>query len=133
MNASTPEIRSVQMFSIQKAQDWMEWSGISLADVLNEDETPDSKLGAIGFTRAPQGISSNFEFAYDEVLVVIKGKCTVSSQNERVTAQVGEIIYLPAGTPGVFHADEDTELVYVASSPYGVVNREVKATLLKVK
>jgi len=46
------------------------------------------------------------------------------------TAEVGEVIYLPAGVPGSFHADTDVELVYVASSPYGEVNREVKAQLL---
>ncbi len=43
---------------------------------------------------------------------------------------MGEVIYLPAGVPGSFHADTDLELVYVASSPYGRVNREEKAELL---
>jgi hypothetical protein len=47
-----------------------------------------------------------------------------------LTARVGEVLYLPAGTPGSFSADEDVELVYVASSPYGEVNRSVKASLL---
>jgi ethanolamine utilization protein EutQ (cupin superfamily) len=66
--------------------------------------------------RAPKGETTTFEFAYD-------GKCTVRSDGDVVTAEAGEVIYLAAGTPGVFHTDEDTDLVYVASSPYGEVNR----------
>jgi ethanolamine utilization protein EutQ (cupin superfamily) len=120
----------VQKFTSGTAKDWMEWSGIALADVVNEDETPAAKLGGVGFTRAPKGSSSDFEFAYDEVLVVTKGSCSVRSSGRTVTVQVGEVVYLPAGVSGTFLADEDVELVYVASSPYGAVNREIKASLL---
>jgi ethanolamine utilization protein EutQ (cupin superfamily) len=108
----------------------MEWSGIALADVVNEDEDQGVKLGGVGFTRAPKGASSDFEFAYDEVLVVTKGLCTVRSAGKALTAGPGEVLYLPAGIAGTFHADEDVELVYVASSPYGEVNRDIKASLL---
>src|SRR5690606_18347443 len=109
---------------------WMEYSGFSLADVVNEDEAPRAKLGALGFTRSPRGAKSQFDFAYDEVLVVTKGRCTVRSRDRKLTAGPGETLYLPAGVPGEIHADEDLELVYVASSPYGEVNREAKAELL---
>jgi ethanolamine utilization protein EutQ (cupin superfamily) len=104
--------------------------GTDLADVLNEDTDDGLKLGAVGFTKAPAGAGSEFEFAYDEVLVVTRGRCTVRSEGVDRTAAVGEVIYLPAGVPGSFHADTDVELVYVASSPYGEVNREAKAQLL---
>jgi quercetin dioxygenase-like cupin family protein len=67
------------------------------------------------------------------VLVITKGKCTVRTENETITAQPSEVIYLLAGTQGNFQADEDAELVYVASSPYGEVNREMKASLLNRK
>ncbi|MBA3446658.1 MAG: cupin domain-containing protein [Pseudaminobacter sp.] len=123
-------IRPVQKFAIDEARDWMEWEGVSLADVVNEDETPDVKLGAVGFMRSPKGVTTNFQFAYDEVLVITKGACTVRTANETVTVRAGEVVYLPAGTPGSFHTDEDAELVYVASSPYGEVNKEAKASLL---
>lgn len=122
--------RGIRTFTIGDAQDWMEYSGTSLADVLNEDETPGIKLGAVGFARAPAGAASDFDFAYDELLVVTKGRCTIQCEHETVTVDVGEVIYLPAGTPGRFHADEESELVYVASSPYGEINREAKTTLL---
>jgi ethanolamine utilization protein EutQ (cupin superfamily) len=126
-----PATRSVQRFSSDKAEQWMFWSGTALADVVNEDETPGMKLGAVGFTRASAGAKSEFVFAYDEVLVVTKGRCTVESGGVALTASVGEVLYLPAEVPGTFRADEDVELVYVASSPYGAVNREAKKQLLE--
>ena len=130
MAQPTFDPHDVQRFTSDDATEWMEWSGTSLVDVVNEDESPESKLGAVGFTRAPKGSSSEFEFAYDEVLIVTKGACTIRGRDREVTARVGEVVYLPAGVPGTFHADDDVELVYVASSPYGEVNREMKATLL---
>ncbi len=133
MYRAADDFHNVQKFTADDATDWMEWSGIALADVVNEDEAPKAKLGAVGFTRAPKGSHSSFEFAYDEVLIVTKGKCTVRSRDNVLTAQVGEVLYLPAGVSGTFHADEELELVYVASSPYGAVNREMKAALLRAK
>jgi ethanolamine utilization protein EutQ (cupin superfamily) len=100
---------------------------------VNEDESPEAKLGALGFTRAAAGASSQFEFAYDEVLVVTRGRCAIHCWGEQSTAGPGEVLYLPAGVPGEIYADEDVEIVYVASSPYGEVNREAKAALLAVK
>jgi ethanolamine utilization protein EutQ (cupin superfamily) len=131
MDASTKALsRPVRKFTIAKASNWMVWEGVALADVLNEDETPGVKLGAVGFLRAPWGVTTSFEFTYDEVLIVTKGRCTVAFGKKELTAERGEVIYLPAGTVGSFRTDEDTELVYVASSPYGEVNRQAKAALL---
>lgn len=130
MNQTDSHPRNVQKFTIHDATEWMEWSGTALADVVNEDETPEAKLGAVGFVRAPEGSRSDFEFAYDEVLIVTKGVCTIRSQDNSLTASAREVLYLPAGVSGTFHADEDLELVYVASSPYGEVNRDMKAALL---
>lgn len=123
----------VQKFTSNTATEWMEYSGFSLADVVNEDESPEAKLGALGFTRAAAGASSRFEFAYDEVLVVTRGRCTIHCHGEQSIAGPGEVFYLPAGVPGEIYADEDVEIVYVASSPYGEVNREAKAELLGEK
>lgn len=121
---------NVQKFTSRNARDWMEWSGFALADVVNEDEAPAAKLGAVGFVRAPKGASSSFEFPYDEVVIVTKGSCVVRSRDNLFTAGPGEVLYLPAQISGTFEAAEDLELVYVASSPYGEVNREIKASLL---
>jgi quercetin dioxygenase-like cupin family protein len=130
VNQPPRETRSVEKFTSDTAKDWMEWSGFALADVVNEDETPNAKLGGVGFTRSPKGSSSSFDFAYDEALIVTKGRCTIRSLDSVLTAGVGEVLYLPARVPGTIHADEELELVYVASSPYGEVNREIKAELL---
>jgi ethanolamine utilization protein EutQ (cupin superfamily) len=121
---------AIRKYTAGEARDWMVWEGVALADVVNEDETPAVKLGAVGFLRAPWGVTTSFEFPYDEVLVVTRGRCTVTSGKEELTAGRGEVIYLPAGIAGSFRTEEDTELVYVASSPYGEVNRQVKAELL---
>jgi len=130
MDNETFDARRVQKFSADAASPWMEWSGTFLVDVVNEDETPEAKLGAVGFVRAPGGASSSFEFAYDEVLIVTRGSCVVRSGGRALTARDGEVLYLPAGVPGSFHAEEPVEVVYVAPSPYGEVNREIKARLL---
>lgn len=124
------QLPGITKFTSGTANDWMEYSGTSLADVVNEDEVADVKLGAVGFMRAPRSVTSSFEFAYDEVLIVTKGRCTVRTKDKSLSAGVGEVIYLKAGTAGSFSTDEECELVYVASSPYGEVNREAKAQLL---
>jgi ethanolamine utilization protein EutQ (cupin superfamily) len=126
---STTALR-VSKFTVDDATDWMEYSGMSLADVANEDDSPDMKLGAIGFTRAPAGATSEFDFPYDEALIVTRGSCTITSADTALSVRPGEVVYLPAGVAGTFHVDEAVELVYVASPPYGAVNRDVKAELL---
>lgn len=123
----------IQLFTAETTRNWMEWSGFTLADVVNEDEAPAAKLGAVGFVKAPKGTKSDFDFAYDEVCIVIKGRCQVRSMSGVVTANPGEVIYLPAHLPGTFEALDEMELVYVASSPYGEVNREIKAQLLAAR
>jgi ethanolamine utilization protein EutQ (cupin superfamily) len=120
----------VQKFTIAGATDWMEYSGIALADVVNEDEDPAAKLGALGFLRAPAGAASQFQFPYDEVLIVTRGRCTVRNGGREVQAGPGEVVYIPNGQAGSFAAETDLEMVYVASPPYGEANREAKAHLL---
>lgn len=124
------DAHNIQKFTSAGARDWMEWSGISLCDVVNEDEASEAKLGAVGFLRAPKGSTSSFEFPYDEVLVVTMGTCIIRSKDKLITAIQGDVIYLPARISGTFEAVEAVELVYVASSPYGEANREIKASLL---
>ena len=52
---TAPVSGEIRTFTIGAATEWMEWSGVALADVANEDDDHDMKLGAIGFTRAPRG------------------------------------------------------------------------------
>jgi ethanolamine utilization protein EutQ (cupin superfamily) len=121
----------IRKFTIQTVHDWMEYSGVFLSDVVNEDDTLGIKLGGVGFLRASKGAHTTFEFPYDEVLVVTRGICTVQMRDEAITARAGNVIYLVAGTLASFHADENTELVYVASSSCGDLNREAHGALTR--
>jgi ethanolamine utilization protein EutQ (cupin superfamily) len=91
MKQIAPDACPVRKFTIQDAQDCMGWSGVSLSDVVNEDEMPGVKLGGVAFSRVPKGATTNFESTYDEVLVITKGKCTVRTENGTITAQASEV------------------------------------------
>lgn len=121
--------QGIQKFSSAGHRDWLEWSGMSLADVIDEDN-PTAKLDAVGFLRAPMGALSNFEFLYDEVLVVTRGCCALTSGGKLVVAGAGEVIHVPAGASGTIEAVEALELVYVAVSPFGKVTPAVRQALL---
>lgn len=120
---------SIQKFSSISRRDWLEWSGMSLADVIDED-SPTAKLDAVGFLRAPQGAVSDFKFLYDEVLVITRGRCALRSGDRLVSAGAGEVLYLPAGTAGTIEVLAPLELVYVAVSPFGKLTPEIKQALL---
>jgi ethanolamine utilization protein EutQ (cupin superfamily) len=120
---------SIQKFSSTSRRDWLEWSGMSLADVIDEDN-PTAKLDAVGFLRAPQGAVSDFKFLYAEVLVVTSGRCALRSGDRLVIAAAGEVLYVPAGTAGTIEVLAPLELVYVAVSPFGKLTPEIKQALL---
>ncbi|MFZ5673772.1 MAG: hypothetical protein ACOZAM_12495 [Pseudomonadota bacterium] len=120
---------SIQKFSSISRRDWLEWSGMSLADVIDEDN-PTAKLDAVGFLRAPQGAVSDFKFLYDEVLVITRGRCALRSRDRLVIAAAGEVLYVPAGTAGTIEVLASLELVYVAVSPFGKLTPEIKQSLL---
>lgn len=123
------EPHSIQKYSSTGRRDWLEWSGMSLADVIDED-SPTAKLDAVGFLRAPKGAVSQFKFLYDEVLVVTRGRCALRSRDRLVVATPGEVLYVPAGASGTIEAIEALELVYVAASPFGKVTPRIKQALL---
>jgi ethanolamine utilization protein EutQ (cupin superfamily) len=86
-------------------------------DIVDEAAEPDAKL-VVGFARLDKGETLDAAFPYDEVVILTKGTFTVhTDQGETVTAQVGEVVYLPADSSNTFHAEEDTEMVYVAHPP----------------
>jgi ethanolamine utilization protein EutQ (cupin superfamily) len=90
---------------------------IHVSDIVDEASEPDARM-TVGFARVGKGETLDISFPYDEVLVVTKGCYTVRSEHgEVVTARAGEVIYLPAGSSSSTHADEDTEMVYVANPP----------------
>lgn len=119
----------IQKFSSLSRRDWLEWSGMSLADVIDEDN-PTARLDAVGFLRAPEGAVSAFKFLYDEVLTITRGRCALRSRDRLVIAGAGEVLYVPSGTAGTIEVLAPLELVYVAVSPFGKLTPEIKQALL---
>lgn len=90
---------------------------IFVSDIVDHGTVPDAKM-TVGFARIGKGEALDISFPYDEVLILTKGSYTVRTEHgDAVTARAGEVIYLPAGSSSSSHADEDTEMVYVANPP----------------
>ena len=90
---------------------------IFVNDVIDMAAEPDAEM-TVGFARVARGETLDISFPYDEVLIVTKGAYSVrTEEGETITARAGEVIYLPAGASSFSRADEDAEMVYVASPP----------------
>jgi ethanolamine utilization protein EutQ (cupin superfamily) len=116
MTAATMGVRKL---TIQGSKPWTQVGDqqIFVNDRIDEATHPDAKM-TVGFARISSGETLEISFPYDEVLIVTKGTFTVrTEQGESVTARTGEVIYLPAGSSNTHHADEDTDMVYVANPP----------------
>lgn len=102
------------------ATTWQQVGGdqqIFTGDIVDEPTNPAAEM-TVGFACVGQGEVLDISFPYDEVLILTKGTFTVrTDQKETLTAQSGDFIYLPAESSNVFHAAEDTEMVYVAHPP----------------
>ncbi|SHN39267.1 cupin [Cryptosporangium aurantiacum] len=83
---------------------------IFLADAV--DATADAAM-TVGFARYGRDESNEWTVSYDEALIITKGRFTVRTAERSLSAGSGEVLYLYAGTPLVYVAEEDTELVYV--------------------
>ncbi|MGH3898110.1 MAG: cupin domain-containing protein [Pseudonocardiaceae bacterium] len=109
----------VRKLATEDAETWSKVGDhqIFVSDIVDQGTEPDAKM-TVGFARVGKGEALDISFPYDEVLILIKGSYTVRTEHgDAVTARAGEVIYLPAGSSSSSHADEDTELVYVASPP----------------
>jgi ethanolamine utilization protein EutQ len=83
---------------------------IFLADVLDPSN---SDSMSVGFARYAKGEANAWTMAYDEALIITKGRFTVRHAGGEQSADAGEVLFLQNGTELVYQADEDTELVYV--------------------
>ena len=112
---------SVRKLAISDVEVWSQVSArqVFVSDIIDLGSEPDAKM-TVGFARVGRGESMAISFPYDEVLVVTKGAYTVVPEHgNALTARAGEVIYLPGGSTNTAHADEDTEMAYVASPPSG--------------
>ena len=109
----------VLRLAIEDAKTWSKVGDheIFVSDLVGQTTVPAAKM-TVGFARVGRGETLDISFPYDEVLIVTKGSFTVRTEHGQVvTAQAGEVIYLPAGSSNSSHADEDAEMVYVANPP----------------
>ena len=84
---------------------------LRLADAVDESH---GAAMTVGFARYATGESNDWIMSYDEALVVTSGSFAVDSGGESTVAGPGEVIYLSPGTPVVYRAIEDSEVVYVS-------------------
>ncbi len=109
----------VRKLTTEDAETWSKVGDhqIFVSDIVDQGTVPDAKM-TVGFARVGKGEALDISFPYDEVLILTKGSYTVRTEHgDTVTARAGEVIYLPAGSSNSSHADEDTEMVYVANPP----------------
>lgn len=109
----------VRKLTTEDAETWTKVGDgeIFVSDIVDQASEPNAKM-TVGFARVGKGEALDISFPYDEVLIIAKGSYTVRTEHaEEVTASAGEVIYLPAGSSSSSHAEEDTEMVYVANPP----------------
>ena len=101
---------SIRHFTFDDPTTWYQHTDrqIFLADVL---DSSNSDAMSVWFARYGAGESNEWTVTYDELIVVIKGRFTVSGDDGSKTAAPGEVIFLTKGTRVVYHADEATLLV----------------------
>jgi ethanolamine utilization protein EutQ (cupin superfamily) len=104
------------------AEDQETWSRVGegeifVSDIVEQATVPDARM-TVGFARVGKGEALDIAFPYDEVLILTKGSYVVRTEHgDEVKARAGEVIYLPAESANSSHAEEDTEMVYVAHPP----------------
>jgi ethanolamine utilization protein EutQ (cupin superfamily) len=110
---------AVRKFSRTEFRGWREdeEQGILFGDVLDEREAAPMDVTFIRWKAGEDG-AFDFPLPYDEVFVVTKGSFTVLTAEGEFTAGEGEILYLVAGTIGVYRSDTDAEIVAITCPPY---------------
>jgi ethanolamine utilization protein EutQ (cupin superfamily) len=112
-------VASPTKLSIADADSWFPVAGqdIHVSDLIDQSSRPDAEM-TVGFARIGAGETLEISFPYDEVLIVTKGRYTVTTgEGATLTAGPGEVIYLPGGSENDSRAEEATEMVYVAAPP----------------
>ena len=101
---------SIRHFSIKDVPAWYQHTDrqIFLADVLDPSN---SDSMSVWFGRYGAGESNDWVVTYDEMIVVLKGRFTVRSEDGAKTAAMGEVIFLTNGTKVTYYAEEATEVV----------------------
>lgn len=93
--------------------DWQSFPGkaIAIAQAVAKEDGGD--LSAY-FARLGKNETADLPVPYAEIWVVMSGALTLHSGGETFTAGAGEVLHVPADTPGEVVVEADTELVCVS-------------------
>jgi ethanolamine utilization protein EutQ (cupin superfamily) len=126
MSDGTMQVRKL---TAADAEPWIKVGGdeIYVSDIIDQAAAPEAEM-TVGFARVGKGEEAEISFPYDEVLILTNGAYTVRTESgDELTARAGEVIYLPAGSTNHSRAEEECEMVYVAS-PASVYAEHVAAS-----
>lgn len=107
----TPRIRH---FSSPKTWHQLEDKRIFMGEVV--EETYGYQM-SVGFAQLAKGESADIPAPYDEVWIVTNGALAIRADGDTLLARAGDLLYVPAGSPGLAHAEEDVELVLASHPP----------------
>ncbi len=82
---------------------------VYLKDVLTIEESPRLGCGIMEMEES----TFDWTLNYDEVDIVLEGSLNIIVNGETVTANAGELIYIPKGTPIQFSVPQYAKFVYV--------------------
>jgi ethanolamine utilization protein EutQ (cupin superfamily) len=109
--ADTPS--RVRKFSTAVGDDAIRFSDdILIAPALGKEE---SGLMSAYTSVLRAGTRADLPAPYAEVWVVLNGMLRVGSADAAVTAEAGDLVYVPVQTPGTVEAIEDTTMVCVSA------------------
>jgi ethanolamine utilization protein EutQ (cupin superfamily) len=105
---------SLERFSISDVKHWQRvrnaHSGeIFVGDVVDEER---SNSMAAGFCRYDAGASNTLTVSFDEALVIVDGRLTITTAEGERSAGPGEILWLDAWTKVTYSAEEETTIIF---------------------
>lgn len=72
----------------------------------------------IGYGRWGAGSSLTETMAVDDIMILLKGRLSVTTEDETVTAGPGEIVYMPKGETVTIRADEEDVVTAYVTYPH---------------
>ena len=109
---------TVQKFAISNAV--FERSPGEEADVFTGNVVDERHGGpiTIGYGRYAPGQSIDVTLAVDDVMIILEGRLSVSSDAGMVTAGPGEIVYMPKGDAVTVHSHEAGAVTAYVTYPH---------------
>lgn len=88
----------------------IESKDVYLKDIISVDESP--RLGA-GMMELRNGTSFSWTLEYDEIDYIVEGTLEIIIDGRKISAGVGETIFIPKGSSISFSTPSNTRFLYV--------------------